>query len=161
MCRDGTTNILVDACRVTGNTNGVVAPKDTWRRSYTLAHCVITNNTGYGVWHIGENTTALTANNCLIADNGQDGVNLNVNHFAPRPSSLAHCTLAGNRGSGYRGDNNYQTTVYFTNCIVSANAQYGIRKGGTLPANYVNTADYSCVYENTNDLYGSLCWATA
>jgi len=153
---DGTTNILVEACRVTGNTNGVVAPKDTWRRSYTLDRCAITNNTGYGVWHIGDNTTALTADNCLIANNALDGLHLAINWFAPRASCISHCTLAENKGSGYRADNAYQSMVYFTNCVVSANEQYGIRKGSTTPASQRNYVAYSCVHDNgTGDFFGA------
>lgn len=149
------TNVLVERCTMWNNNIGVMAPCDTIQRHYVLSQCFVVSNRSHGIYHVGGNTTTLVAKNCLIATNGGDGVSYTVNWFAPGNTYLLYCTIANNTGSGFRSENDYQTPVYFTNCIISANGLYGLRKGSTLPSSMSNYIDYCCVYGNLTNFSGT------
>ncbi len=154
--------LLIEDCTIRANRNGVVAPFDNEiRRVYTLSRCRIVANTDNGILHVGigwpgnfGKFTVLNAINCLIADNGGDGVQYNVNWEPPTPTYFLHCTIANNGGSGYRDEAEWHASVYFTNCIVSGNGLYGVRKGTAVPSTEAHILAYSCIGDNPTNLDG-------
>jgi len=159
--------LRIEDCTIRANGNGVVAPfDDEIRRIYTLTRCRIVTNTHNGILHVGVGWpgnygkfTVLNAINCLIAENGDDGVQYNVNWEPPATTYFLHCTIANNGGSGYRDEAEYQASVFFTNCIVSGNGLYGVHKGTAIPASEVLKIAYSCVSDNATNLDGFMVQA--
>lgn len=166
---------LVERCEMKGNVYGVRHAgykydnmlagmcADVWHDGFAkprFTHCVISNNTGSGVYVSGRGYCGPDFENTLIARNGSHGANLYDRNTGGTASHtyFYYCTIADNAGTGiysYSGDGNasYATAV---NCIITGNGVgvHGVHFSPLTIANSVvsgNGTDYQGSYSSIDN----------
>jgi hypothetical protein len=139
-------NNLVDNCQVTGCTNAGVwmSSVNIWGVSYcSFTRCAIMSNYhGIRADMASYPYVRMSLVNSLVAGNTNFGIYV----AGDIPLQLAHCTVAGNGGSGIywtRASSDMGYVSWLTNTIVAQNGGYGIASLGT-PVK----VGFSCIYDN-------------
>lgn len=133
---------------LTGGDEGIRAAVGTGGDSlHTITHCIITNNAGRGI-ELNDAKSALKAINCLVANNGSDGIYIRADSVTSFPNEIYNCTIADNGGDGYTDVNTYHYRTYLKNCLITGNAGYGVEHV-TDRSGQVDRLENNCVYGNT------------
>ena len=111
---------------------------------FTFSHCIISSNVQDGIRLSGANHVDLFMKNCLVANNGANGIYWYQDSPATYIKEIYNCTIVNNGGSGIYDAYTFGRNIYLYNCIIANNA-YGLNRGGG-PALYMAN---SCVYGNT------------
>ena len=112
-------------------------------RDYFITNCIFRENSSHGVDLTGNRDNGLaTFLNCLIVDNGGNGVNESAATAARDIHRDAicyiNCTIANNTGDGIKiqtnGDRKAWNHKLIFNNIIAGNGGYGINASGTINA---------------------------